>query len=456
MNSKHVANKTLVTLSIAITLIAIGCGSDRPNLVIISLDTVRADHLGTYGYHRGTSPRLDALASSGVVFERAYTIAPNTGPSHSTMLTGLPPHLHGARTNGTSVNADVTTLAEILRDSGYSTGAFVSGAPMRSEISGLDRGFEHYEDEFPAARRSAESVMALAKGWLARRLANPYFLFIHLYDAHGPYLPSSRYAALFPAGGASGRVGTIPDYQKVGDRQGRVDLRLENYIARYDAVLRYLDDQLASLLAEIDLRNTLVIVTSDHGETLGERHWNLDHGAQLFDEQLRIPLILHGPGLEPMRSAAQVDTLDFVPTILEYLELPDDPGVAGHGRSLLPLISKQLSIPDRPLFASGRSISQRHRDRGYELNSKFRTLSVRSDGWKLIRYPGMHGRITELYDLEADPGEIENLASQKPEIRDRYLELIERERSAAIERIEDPILSPDQKRKLKALGYIEP
>jgi arylsulfatase A-like enzyme len=167
-------------------------------------------------------------------------------------------------------------------------------------------------------------------------------------------------------------------------------------------------------------------------------------------------LILHGPGLEPTLSAAQVNTLDFVPTILEYLELPDDPGVAGHGRSLLPLISKKGPIPDRPLFASGRSISQRHRDRGYELNSKFRTLSVRIDGWKLIRYPGMQGKSSELYDLEADPGEIENLASQKPETRDRYLELIERERSTAIERIEDPTLSPDQKRKLKALGYIEP
>ncbi|NIU19571.1 MAG: sulfatase, partial [Actinobacteria bacterium] len=274
---------------------------------MISLDTVRRDHLTSYGYGRDTMPRLDALARQSAVFDNAYAQDTNTNPSHASMFTGLYPHVHGSRYNGQCLNDGELTLAEILEESGYATGAFVSGFTMTARASCLDQGFARYDDNFDGHRRDGWTTTDLALEWLdERRNSEPYFLFLHLYDAHGPYLPPGNYSKLF-ASHDPGPPVTPPNYQTVAAPGHVPEEGLNGYVDRYDGMLRFMDDALDVLLDSIDLERTVVVVLADHGETLGERHRQLDHGGQVFDEQIGIPLVIHAPGMEHRRIGAAVE-----------------------------------------------------------------------------------------------------------------------------------------------------
>ena len=288
--------------------IVLGCAPEHPyNLVFISLDTVRRDHLPTYGYARPTAPRVDALAGKGVVFDGAFAQQTNTNPSHASMFTGLYPHVHGNRFNGERLNRKWPTLAQILGRAGFRTGGFVSGITMRGATSGLDRGFEVYSDAFPGKRRNGRIATTEAVQWVRSiRRSERWFLFLHLYDAHGPYLPKGRYAKLFRSSEPGPQLPNVPRYQRVLEN-GKSLAHLNRYVDRYDAMIRYEDDLVSLLLDEVDLSNTVVVVLSDHGETLGERYRPLDHGGQAFDEQIRIPLVVYAPGFAPRRVGAFVE-----------------------------------------------------------------------------------------------------------------------------------------------------
>ncbi|MDX1390387.1 MAG: sulfatase-like hydrolase/transferase, partial [Acidobacteriota bacterium] len=241
-----------------LVLVTLACGvagDEREvprNLLIVSLDTVRRDHLPTYGYPRDTAPLLDSLASRSIVFDNAYAQEPNTAPSHASVFTGVYPQVHGSLANTQKIGSGQVTLAEILHREGFRTAGFVSGVTMHRTYSGLERGFEVYDDGFEDLRRDGEVAARRAREWIDRRAEGErWFAFVHLFDAHGPYVPRGKYAGLFVSPEPGPRLSWVPEYQRVPDRDGNVETSLNDYIDRYDAMIRYCDDLVAGLLGAV-------------------------------------------------------------------------------------------------------------------------------------------------------------------------------------------------------------
>lgn len=430
------------------------------SLVVVSLDTTRADHLSLYGHDRETSPVLDALAERSTVFTRAFVQDTNTNPSHASMFTGLYPHVHGAVANGKVLPGGVTTLAEILQERGFHTGGFVSGFTLVSDVSGLERGFQVYDDEMDEEgfRRAGPWTTEKAVAWL-RSLpeGSRYFLFFHLFDAHGPYAPSPENLARFRSPDPGPRLEAFPTYKALRDESGHLIRHASPYVDRYDGAIRTNDDQLGRLLQEIDLRETVVLVLADHGETLTERYWALSHGGQVFDEQIRVPMVLHLPGRTPSTVDELVETVDLVPTFLAALGVEPPPALPGQERSLLPLLDGDADAKGsgrRAVFSAARPDSKRFRNRGWELDGSRRIYTVREERWKLIRYPEAGGgAIEELYDLAADPGE-RSPVEEEPEVRRRLGRLLDRWLALGQTDFRPPDLTPEERKKLEALGYL--
>ena len=316
-----------------------GCSPEppRPNVLLITLDTTRPDHLSCYGYGRPTSPALDALAARGVRFDNAWAGSAETGPSLATVLTSRRPPAHGVRANAERLHPDVRTFAEEATEHGYATGAFVSTVLLKREHSGFDRGFAHYDDTqtdpcfgHDNAQRIAERTIDAARTWIAGT-DGPYFAWVHLYDPHGPYLPPTRAQRLDAtrAGvpNTALRPGDVPGYQRVKGVTDSAD-----YVDRYDHEIAYMDAQLQRLFASIDPETTVIAVHADHGEALGEDGYWFRHGSLLHDPALRIPLILAGPGVPTFEVDSQrMCTLDIAPTLVGLLgwdgALPDAEGL---------------------------------------------------------------------------------------------------------------------------------
>jgi arylsulfatase A-like enzyme len=436
--------------------LVLGCSGEPPvrNLVLISLDTTRADHLPTYGYSRPTAPRLDALGAGGTVFTNAFAQETNTNPSHSSMFTGLYPHVHGSLDNRYRLSEDRVTLAEILSETGFRCGGFVSGYTMKSR-SGLQQGFEMWDDELPRkSRRPGAQTLERALTWLNRLSpGEPFFLFLHLYDSHGPYAPPPEYRGRFRSSSPGPTLSIVPKYQAQRDEGGARITTLHPYVDLYDAAIRHMDDLVARLLDRIDLDRTVVFVVADHGETLGERYWSLDHGAQTFDEQIRIPLIVHAPGYPPGRVDEFVETVDLLPTALKLLGLSVPSRLSLNGQSLDGLMAGRPGPLRDHVFASARATGLRHADRGYRLDGSRRIHTIRSRGWKLIRYPGPRHNYDELYAVDQDPGERVNLAEQRSEERERLGGLLEQWLAGA-SAAKPPKLTPEQRERLRSLGYV--
>ena len=455
--------RLLRTALVAGALALAACGGEpRPNVLLVSLDTVRADHLSVYGYPRPTTPALEALAAKGVVFEQAIAASTQTSPSHGSFFTGLDPHVHGSEVNGVPIREDVATLAEVLAAAGYQTGAFVSGYPMKADVSGLDRGFGVYDDRFEGKRRDGRATMERLVAWLQGRDPDrPFFAFLHFYDAHGPYLPPSGYPVRFRSEGPPRPAERIPRYQLLHDRAGDPLRDLNGYVDRYDTLIRYQDDLLAWLVGELDPARTVVVVVADHGETLGERYWMLDHGGQVFDEQVRIPWIVAAPGLEPRRVDALVRGADLMPTVaaLAGVALPDGLAETLAGRDLGPLLAGTETRRARGegyAFSTALPFEARHADRGYRLTRERPILSLRTSRWKLISYPCAGGPpCLELYDLASDPGELRNVAAEEPEIRDRMAATIEAWYGDGSELADPASLDPEVREQLRSLGYLD-
>ena len=403
-----------------------GCGRPGParHLLLITLDTVRADRLSCYGYDQPTTPALDRLAAGGARFESAIAPAPLTLPAHCSLLTGNYPTRHGVRINEGFVLAPQNqTLAESLRARGFETGAVI-GAFVLARPFGLAQGFDHYDDEVSAApgkegnpfraERNAGEVAERAIAWLRRHAAAPrLFLWAHFYDPHAAYQPPAEYRVRFGA--------------------------YEGEIATMDAGI----GRLLAALRELDLESsTLVAVVGDHGESRGE-HDERTHGLFIYDSTVRVPLILSGPGVPRGRVVtAQVPTLDLGPTVLELLGLPAELGA--DGRSLVPRLSGARAA-DRIAYSESHYGS---------ILCNWGTLESLRDGrWKYIRAPR-----PELYDLQRDPAERRNRIRAEPARAERMSQTLERVRAAAGEpellaaAVAD--VGSEAAARLRSLGYL--
>jgi arylsulfatase A-like enzyme len=448
-----------------------GAPSARPNVLLISIDSLRADHLGSYGYRRDTSPAIDALAREGVLFEHAISSAPWTVPAHMTLLTGLPPEVHGVTSVREKLSPDATSLAEVLQAAGYDTAAFVSGPTVMAQY-GFDQGFASYDESMVERRQQhlGESVTSpglteLVNGWLHRwRAAGaraPFFVFLHYWDVHYDYVPPAEYARRFD-----------PDY--AGDLDVRrfegnprlkasMDPRdLQHLIALYDAEIRFTDDHLARVVATLRalgvLDDTIVVVTADHGEEFFD-HGQKGHAKTLYDEVLRVPLIVRYPRRVTFgqRVAAQVRLMDVAPTLLGLAGVPAPDGFAGGALSpdyraadLTPYVAGRHRAPLPPLvaFSSNRWLrADQH--------------AVRTATAKLIRHdkpPPSRPAPVELFDLTADPGEQANLADTSPPLLATLDSLLARWRDEAGQQTKlavDLRAVPQHEARLRALGYVE-
>jgi len=312
---------------------------DAPNVLLVTFDTTRADHLSCYGYVRRTSPTIDSLAAHGVLFENAYTVEPLTGPSHITMMTSLYPQQHGATINGMhmSTHPRPVLLAQIFHHLGYKTAAFISAWTLKKSITGLGRGFNVYNENFTyhyklvnSARRGDE-MGADSRRWLEKHGHSHFFLWVHYFDPHHPYdlhpkfanLPHIKDAKIFPV-------------------SATVDADRAAKIRAYDSEIAFDDNDLAKTLKLLDnlgvRDNTLIVLVGDHGESLGE-HGVWGHGYKIYQEDVHIPMIYSYPKEIPQgeRIKANVSTVDILPTILSYVGLDFKvPGQSGY--SLEPMI----------------------------------------------------------------------------------------------------------------------
>ncbi|WP_158633690.1 sulfatase [Tautonia sociabilis] len=422
----------------------------RPNVLLIVLDTVRADHLDLYGYRRPTSPRLSALAGRGVRFERAFATSPWTLPSHASLMTGRwPAEVAGGRYE--PMDATAPTLAEVCSRLGYETAGFVANLFYCTYATGLDRGFSHYED-FPATpmralvssalgtflvdqadalirnldqdparpssrihSKDADTINRDFLRWLdGRRGDRPFFAFLNYFDAHDPYLVPK---------GAEHRFGRRPEANDERqllqhwwfwpNKDGITPEDQDVLVDGYDSCLAYLDERIGRLLDELEgrglLEETIVVVTSDHGEAFGE-HGLYGHGGSLYHDQIDVPLIVAGPGVpEGTRVAEAVSLRDVPATILDLIGAPEQ---ELPGSSLAPLWEGQTDAPRSPRLATVAGANP-FPPNGVRSPVRLGRMAaiIDAQGFKYIRIQMEgRGRLEELYQLQIDPGEEQNLA----------------------------------------------
>lgn len=448
---------------------------DGPNVIILLVDMLRADHMGCYGYHRNTTSNIDRLASEGVLFRNALSEASWTLPSTVTLLTGLQPSVHGAKHSHSALSDEVDTMAEIFSRNGYSTAAFVAN-PYLKKAFNVSQGFDEYDDDFishtyfDSARKSAAvlaktilglenlkllfsrkdydafnteyaedrevrwwsekmdigHVNARALDWVRDNRDHPFFLYLHYIDIHGPYIPPRPF---------------VED----GARS-----ELEQAINLYDGALRYVDSQIDLFVRRLDqlgIRdNSIIIITSDHGEEFKE-HGKLGHGHNLFEEEVRVPLIFLGTPAFPFRAIIHepVGLVDLLPTMTDYLDL-QVPASPTDGSSFADSFSMgawttapEYRYSETELYVLHRSVRYQNR-------------------WKLVQKVKSGMREEQLFDLTHDPRERVNLSREQPEIAallrhkldERFADFQDRALSAQT-------FEPDERtrRLIKALGYVQ-
>jgi choline-sulfatase len=391
----------------------------RPlDVVLITLDTTRADRLGCYGRGGGTSPNLDGLAQRGVLFRRAYAHVPLTAPSHSSLLTGLLPSRHGVHDNGGYVlKEEFATLAEQFVEAGYRTGAFVSAFVLDRRF-GLARGFATYEDDVLSGGR--DQILASVRGevtvdralaWLRAADQRPVFAWVHLYDPHLPYEPPEPFATQFKE-------------------------------RPYEGEIAYMDAQVGRLLAHVAERGrpTLIAAIGDHGESLGE-HQEMTHSYFIYQGTQRVPFILALPGSLPAGVEVEpvVRGVDLMPTILDIAGLRIPAGL--DGQSLIPLVTLRSRHEPGPAYLE--SYHPRLWWGAREL------LGLRTGPWLFIQSPR-----PELYNVDQDPDEVVNLAARNPQEMERLAALLKQQTGRA-----DPLegraaTDPETAGRLRALGYV--
>lgn len=436
---------------------------DGPNVVLITLDTLRADHLGCYGYRAARTPNLDRFAASGVRFTMATTVSNNTLPSHAAMLIGKHPQSFGVPRNGFKLPEGQSTLATLLQARGYDTGAFISAVVLHSS-SGLGRGFDTFDETFDTQeldqlQRRAATTTAAAAEWLKARTARPFFLWLHYFDPHYPYTPPEPYDRLFYPeyeGPADGSIEYICGVAGVKGfpKHETTEADLRKLIALYDGEIAYLDAALAPVFEILDEEHhradTLVIVVADHGESLTEHDYYFDHGEYTYQPSMRVPLLIRPPVHDPRKGVSivseSVSTIDIFPTVLAQIGLPipeDTEGV-----DLTPLCRDTGDWVPQACFGEGcRPWSIEAQNPGAWANLGKHQF-VLDYPWKLILTP--YKKSVELYRLDSDPGELRNLATAHADVTARLIDELKRWRENAQSTGEQ---LPDMQRKLRSLGY---
>jgi arylsulfatase A-like enzyme/Flp pilus assembly protein TadD len=416
------------TILLGLLLVSSGWAQSRKprplNVVIITIDTLRADHLGCYGYKQIRTPNIDALARDSARFERAFTPVPITLPSHTVIFTGTYPTLNGMHDfSGNKLGSEPPTLAGVLKEHGYTTGAVIGSAVLDSRF-GLNRGFDFYYDHFEFNRlqesnldemeRPGNIVADQTLDWLAKNYQKPFFLWMHLYDPHYPYQPPEPFQ--------------------------------DEYKAHpYDGEIAFADSQVGRLLNFLKQKGlyerTLIVLSGDHGEGLGE-HGEQTHGFYIYNSTLHVPLIMHLPSRAPGKQvSALVSLADVTPTILNALNI----GIPkqAQGESLLPLLEGKPGSESRFLY-SETFLPRLH----------FNWSELR--GLEMDRYHFIDAPKPELYDLSTDPHELQNLYSQKKAVSGQMkvrLDAAVREFTPGTELAEKTGLDPALMERLKSLGY---
>ena len=434
----------------ALLAAVLGCSGppERPNLVLITLDTTRADHLATWGYHRDTSKNLDAFAEQSIVFENLLVPVATTLPSHTTLLTGTDPLEHGVVANvkhggqGFQPSPSLRLLSQTLHDEGYRTAAILSANPLR-EGSGLEPGFELYECTEKGSD-TAQLTSRKAVAWIENRGDEPFFLWVHYFDPHGPFEPPKRHASAYKK---DGKVQGWLDARGIGPTSTRpTGQELDSIDATnlYDGEIRYMDRQLGRVLKALDetgvADETVVVIVGDHGEGLGQ-HGMAGHGG-VWREQLHAPLMIRSPWHRPRRVERLVGMADVLPTLAGLVPFPGIDRIVGQAGGV-----DALSAPPRPLYHHS---SLRQLDFGRVQDA----ISV--GGWRYVRDAS-----DGLYHLGSDPHEQRDLSEVLPIHAAvlHYWTIAERDRlharGEALGRGVSVPLTPDEIEQLELLGYVD-
>ncbi|MGB5398637.1 MAG: sulfatase [Thermoanaerobaculia bacterium] len=429
-----------LSLCLLIALLAIGCRPDAPppNVILISLDTLRADHVGAAGYSRDTTPNLDRLAAEGTLFLNNYSQAPNTAPSHTSILTSLYPSVHGVFKHGQVLDPEVETLPEVFQQAGYRTAAFTQ---LNGET--YKQGFDRYHilESPPNAGKGLKDTQVIQE-WISKSLDQPFFLFVHSYDVHLPYSPPKNFIDRF----APGYDGPLPvwiqreDINRINHGQLELAARDYQYIDDlYDAELFRADEILGTLFDHVREAGiwdeTVIVVLSDHGEEFGEHGLYGRHTYSLYNELLRTPLILRGPGVPVGGKVTNPSrNIDVAPTLMRLAGLK--PPESFMGDDLRPVWKGREREPREV-------VAERRVDRILIRNN----YKYFSDG--------------RLFDLSLDPTEQTDIAANHPEIALEMQEgldgwirrFVERQKEVASSA--EILLTGEEEQRLRALGYLD-
>jgi arylsulfatase A-like enzyme len=434
---------------------------NRLNVLLITIDTLRADHMGAYGYHRPTSPRLDALARRGVVFDQAYTYWPKTRGSFVGIMTGRLASQTGYGKSHPLLLDFNPTLASVLKGAGYETVATVDNPNVAASL-GYARGFDRYRETWEETALASEmdrtrAITADGVRYLAEaKTDRPFLLWLHYVNPHAPYEPPAPWDEAFLDAEASRgpRLRPVNGFHDGVPKQWAVPGKtLGWYVAQYDGEIAAVDAEVGRLVEALDASavrdRTLVVVTSDHGESLGEHGYYFDHGEDLFDPSMRIPLIVAGPGVKVgARTRVLATTLDLVPTLLDAVKVSYPPDLAGD--SLLPA-TRGEGRPER-----GRLQGQNDRN----------LLGAWDRRFKVVATPSEAGARYALYDRESDPGETRDASGAQPDrarLERRELELFRERIDAQLVKTRrllegqsgEERLTPEACERLKAMGYVQ-
>ena len=453
---------TGLVLAIGLTLAALALACTRAEdkargklALLISLDTLRADHLGLYGYARGTSPNLDALAGDAVVFDEAQSTSPWTLPAHGALLTGRYPSRLGLRSTASRLPPEAPTLAELLQRSGWRTAAFVNSRFV-SERHGFDRGFDHFEylpesyHQIGAAAELLEHSLEV----IAARRDQPLFVFLHLYDVHSDY----RARHVHQQGLVGPYQGKAAGFTSQLLAVARDDATLEpadlaHVVDLYDAQIRELDANLGRFFEALrklgEFEDALIAVVADHGDEFLE-HGGVLHGRSHYREVIRVPLIIRNPDWpRARRVTVPVSTIDIVPTLLRALGVP--PPAALEGRDLSTLALGSNGDNPTPESSSGRIL---YSEAVLDASRRGEKSAARQGRYTLHwnQANGSH----QLYDLQSDPGELVDLAQREPERAAQLLAALQRFTAGSRATSELRELTGRERNELRQLGYLAP
>jgi len=422
---------SMLVFSLIVTTIA------APNVVFISVDTLRADHVGAYGFHRNTTPNLDRLAEQALLFEDAICEQPQTGPSMIAMFSSRVPRVTGAIRNGVPLPPGTPTAAMIFESAGYDTAAIVSNWNLKPKLSGLQHGFAHYDADFGRGlfgrerhEMTADVVTKRALAWLAQRdNSRPMFFWVHYMDPHAPYKKKRGFQKQLHG------VNPVP--------RRRIDPPEE----RYQTEVAFADQQIGRLLDALPKENTFIVFIADHGESLGNHnYWG--HTRYIYQNSMHVPFFIHGPGVEAARSGAPVRGIDVAPTLLGLAGLPIPDSM--NGMNLL--VAKPEPDTPRAFETYGGNVPNDGDVREALAARLPQQQGIIVENWKLIRNEDGD---RELFDLAADPGEEHDVADDHPRrvgTLDALLDTWHGETPRNQATAQD--LSEEDLRMLEAAGYL--